>query len=69
MGTRNDSDERNRDTVHQISVPRYPVRRVSRRLGASTHSPFKTMTLFEQPGSKPNNIDPKAVGFGASVFG
>jgi transposase len=36
MGTSNYSDEFKRDAVHQITVRGYPVREVSRRLGAAS---------------------------------
>jgi len=49
MGTSNYSDEFERDAVHQITVRGYPVREVSRRLGVSTHSPYKWMKLFGDP--------------------
>jgi hypothetical protein len=35
MGTSNYSDEFKRDAVHQITVRGYPVREVSRRVGAT----------------------------------
>ena len=53
MGTSNYSDEFKRDAVHQITVQRYPVREVSRRLGVSKHSLYKWVKLFEEPSPKP----------------
>jgi len=45
MGTSNYSDDFKRDAVHQITVPGYPIRKVSRRLGVR-HSLYKWMKLF-----------------------
>ena len=60
MGTSNYSDEFKRDAVHQITVRGYPVREVSQRLGVSTHSLYKWMKLFGEPGSKANLVDHEA---------
>lgn len=38
MGTSHYSEEFKRDAMHQITVRRYPVREVSRRLGVSKRS-------------------------------
>lgn len=43
MGTSSYGEEFRRNSVHQITMQGYPVREVSRRLGASTHSLFKWM--------------------------
>lgn len=49
MGTSNYSDEFKRDAVHQITVRRYWVREVSRRLRVSTYSLYKWLKLFGEP--------------------
>ena len=53
MGTSNYSNDFKRDAVHQITVRRYPVREVARRLGVSTHSLYKWLKLFGEPSPKP----------------
>ena len=56
MGTSNYSDDFKRDAVHQIKVRGYPVREVSPRLGASTHSLCKWLKLFAKPASKSDGV-------------
>jgi transposase len=53
MGTSDYGDEFKRDAVHQITVRGYPVREVSRRLGASKYSLYKWVELFGEPSPKP----------------
>ena len=60
MGTSNYSDEFKRDAVYQITVRRYPVREVSRRLGVSTHSLYKWMKLFGEPAPTKSGVDHEA---------
>lgn len=60
MGTSNYSDEFKRDAVQQITVRGYPVREVSRRLGVSSHSPYKWLRLFAEPSPKATGIDHEA---------
>lgn len=60
MGTSNYSDEFKRDAVQQITVRGYPVRKVARRLGVSSHSFYKWLKLFGEPVSKSVSVDHEA---------
>lgn len=46
--------------MHQITVRGYPVREVSGRSGASTHSLYKWLRLFAEPVPKSSGIDHEA---------
>jgi transposase len=57
MGKNNYNDDFKRDAVHQIAVRGYAVREVSQRLGVSTHSLYKWMKVYAQPGSHASGVD------------
>lgn len=53
MGTSKYSDDFKRDAVHQITVRGYPVAEVSRRLGVSKYSLYKSLKQFVEATAKP----------------
>jgi transposase len=60
MGTSNYSDAFKRDAVQQIRVRGSPVREVSQPLGLSSHSLYKWMKPFAEPGLKRPGADHEA---------
>jgi transposase len=56
MGTSNFSDEFKRDAVAQITERGYPVGKVSKPLGVSTHSLYAWKSKYAKP-ADPGEVD------------
>jgi len=61
MGKRNLSEDFKSNAVHQITLPRYALRKVSERSGVSTCSPYKWMNAYPRAASPASSVDHEGV--------